>query len=344
MPEVSVIVPVYNAEPFLRDCVDSLLRQTFSDLEILLVDDGSPDRCGELCEEYGRADPRVRVLHQTNQGQAAARNHALNLASGAWICFVDSDDLLHPRAVELLYAAASKSGAPMAMCRMLESPDLPGDFFRPRAEGYDLLRLDEKTLTALFDQGAYPGWVACAKLIRREIVDTYHFCPGRVYEDNEAVCHWIYAAKTLASLPEALYFYRTNPDSTTQQGFTLKRLDYLWALEHIIRFFTGVEFRDLALRFSGEYAEAAAGCYRVALEEWNRRDIAREIRTSARHLFLRDRMPLSKAQFETLLDALYPGLIRLYWPLEGAVRTLREAGLGGLFRKLLRRRQKEDGK
>lgn len=343
MPEISVIVPVYNAEHYLRDCVDSLLGQTFSDLEVILVDDGSPDRCGEICDEYAKTDPRVRVLHQRNQGQAAARNHALDISSGEWLCFVDSDDLIHPQMVELLLAAARDSGAPMAMCPMLEARILPEDFLRPRGGGYTLHQMDEKTLTALFDRGEYPGWVACAKLVRRGIVEGYRFTPGRVYEDNEAVCRWIYAAGTLAQVPEAMYFYRTNQGSTTQQGFTLKQLDYLWALESILRFYTGVGFRNLALRFSGAYAETAASCCCMARTEWNRRDVARQVRSSARKLFLRDRLPLTKGQFETMLDAMHPRLIRLYWPLEGAVRTVRETGLPGLIRKLLRHIDKGDG-
>ena len=97
MPEISVIVPVYKAEAFLADCIDSILSQTFSDFEIILVDDGSPDNSGRICEEYAAKYACIRVLHQENQGQAAARNHALTHAQGQWICYVDSDDLIHPR-------------------------------------------------------------------------------------------------------------------------------------------------------------------------------------------------------------------------------------------------------
>ena len=97
MPEISVIVPVYKAEAFLADCIDSILSQSFSDFEIILVDDGSPDNSGRICEDYAAKYEHIHVLHQENQGQAAARNHALTHAQGQWICYVDSDDLIHPR-------------------------------------------------------------------------------------------------------------------------------------------------------------------------------------------------------------------------------------------------------
>ena len=102
MPEISVIVPVYKAEAYLHACIDSILSQTFSGFELILVDDGSPDGCGAICDDYAARDSRVRVIHQKNQGQAAARNHALAAAEGEWVCFVDSDDAVHPQMLERL--------------------------------------------------------------------------------------------------------------------------------------------------------------------------------------------------------------------------------------------------
>ena len=204
MPEISVIVPVYRAESYLRECVDSILSQSFSDIQVILVDDGSPDGSGAICEEYAARDSRVVAIHQKNQGQAAARNHALPLAKGEWLCFVDSDDRIHPQMLEILYRAAVESGAGISMCAMLEAPVFPEDFDSPRELTYETLKMDEKTLLSLWDRDAYPGWVACAKLIRRVYVAGYPFREGRVYEDNEAVCHWLLPAGTLASVPQAL--------------------------------------------------------------------------------------------------------------------------------------------
>ena len=101
-PLVSVIVPVYRVENYLRTCIDSILAQTYSDLEVILVDDGSPDGCPAICDEYAKQDARVRVIHQKNAGLSAARNAGLDLCQGEYITFIDSDDFVHPRFVELL--------------------------------------------------------------------------------------------------------------------------------------------------------------------------------------------------------------------------------------------------
>ena len=332
MPEISVIVPVYKAEDYLHACVDSILSQTVSDFELILVDDGSPDGCGAICDDYAARDSRVRVIHQENQGQAAARNHAFSIAKGEWVCFVDSDDAVHPQMLERLGQAAAESGAAMSMCRMLEAPEMPEDFSAPVEVSWELLSMEEAPLTALFDAGDYPGWVACAKLIRRELVRSHPFCPGRVYEDNEAVCHWIYGAKTVASIPYSLYFYRTNPGSTTQSRFSMKKLDYLWALEGIIRFYSSVGYTTLRERFGTLYAEEAAGDYHRVKYELNDPKAARDIEKAARRLGLE--IPFTKAQFEIMFSAMHPKLTRLYWPLEGAARTLREDGVSGLIRKV----------
>lgn len=332
MPEISVIVPVYKAEDYLHACVDSILSQTVSDFELILVDDGSPDGCGAICDDYAARDSRVRVIHQENQGQAAARNHAFSIAKGEWVCFVDSDDAVHPQMLERLGQAAAESGAAMSMCRMLEAPEMPEDFSSPVEVSWELLSMAEESLVALFDAEDYPGWVACAKLIRRELVQSHPFCPGRVYEDNEAVCHWIYGAKTVASIPHSLYFYRTNPGSTTQSRFSMKKLDYLWALEGIIRFYSSIGYTTLRERFGTLYAEEAAGDYHRVKYELNDPKAARDIEKAARRL--RREIPFTKAQFEIMFSAMHPKLTRLYWPLEGAARTLREDGVSGLIRKV----------
>ena len=102
MPLISVIIPVYKAENYLAECINSVLRQTFDDFELILVDDGSPDNCAAICRDYLEKDSRIRFLQQENRGQAAARNHAMTVARGQWICFADSDDVIHPQYLQLL--------------------------------------------------------------------------------------------------------------------------------------------------------------------------------------------------------------------------------------------------
>ena len=341
MSAITVIVPVYKAEAYLADCMESILSQTFSDFEVILVDDGSPDNCGKLCDDYAAKYDCVSVIHQENQGQAAARNHAMTLAKGEWICFVDSDDLIHPQMLELLYGAATESGAPISQCGMLEAVELPADFLNSREACFDMLTMDEKTLVALHDADQYPAWVACAKLIRRDLIESYPFREGRVYEDNEAVCRWVCNGGKLASTEEKLYFYRGNPDSTTKAAFRLKRLDYLWALESIIGFYGSLGYGTLRQRFVDRYAEAVLSCCNGARYLLNRPDVVKRIEKQTKDFLRREQIRLTKAQFEPLLDVMHPQLIRLYWPVSGAVNTLQKEGISGVLRKIRKQLGKE---
>ena len=116
MAEISIIVPVYKVEKYLRRCIDSIAAQTFTDWECILVDDGSPDDSGTICDEYAENDKRFRVFHQENAGVSAARNKGLDEAKGEWICFVDSDDWIEKEMLEKMYNLAVKNKAEVVVC------------------------------------------------------------------------------------------------------------------------------------------------------------------------------------------------------------------------------------
>lgn len=334
MPEISVIVPVYRAEAFLEDCLSSILKQTFSDFEILAVDDGSPDGSAEICRRYAQMDSRVRLLRQENAGQSAARNHGLREAKGRWICFVDSDDAIHPQMLELLYRAATENGCPISQCRMLESPEYPENFDGPRQGACTVLPMDEETIAALLDRDEYPGWVSCAKLIRRELIEGYPFREGRVYEDNEAVCRWIVAAGKIADIPDKMYYYRTNPDSTTKSSFSRKKLDYLWALESILVFYSELGWPQVRNRFLDRYVHASADHYLQAKRTPGlEREAGRMERSTVRFL-IRQRLSLTGEQIVVLLDAMHPRLLCVFWKLCGLARTAKQEGFSALIKKV----------
>lgn len=328
MPTISVIVPVYRAEAFLPACIESILSQTFSDFELILVNDGSPDNSGAICREYAQKDRRIRCLEQENQGQAAARNYGLSLSTGAWICFVDSDDVIHPQMLEILWQGAMEFGAPISMCRYVEGPEMPEGFLRTRTPAFQYISMAEESLVALYDREEYPGWVACTKLVCREIVESYPFTPGRVFEDNEAVCRWIHQAKILASTEEELYYYRTNGDSTTKSGFSLKKLDYLWALESITSFWGSCGYEAMKQRFGQRYIDAAVqSCY-GAQYDLKLPDVAVRTEKQAKAFLKKQKIRLTQEQFESLLDAAHPKWMRWYWPFGNLWRRLRRLGKG----------------
>lgn len=239
---ISVIVPVYNSESYIRRCVDSILAQTYSDFELILIDDGSTDNSGRICDEYMQQDSRISVIHQANQGQAAARNRGIERAQGEWIHFVDSDDLIHPQMLELLRDTAIKSGASISAALFVESKNIPDDFFFEKKADYTLWEVNEDVLKAFYYAQHYHYWIVCAKLIRKEIIQTIPFEEGRIFEDNAVVCQWLHAAGKVAIVDAKLYYYYVNDSGTTKKAYSLKRLDWLWALQQQVEFYRRIGY------------------------------------------------------------------------------------------------------
>lgn len=208
---ISVIVPVYNVEPYLRRCVDSILRQTYRNLEVLLVDDGSTDSSGDICEEYARQDSRVTVLHQKNGGLSAARNTGIERAGGACLAFVDSDDFIDSRMLETLYQDLTEQGADAAVCgyRLFGPQDeiLPIDFSVPVQcmSGRDAIRS-----TLVSDEIGDFAW---NKLYRKELFQSIRYPLGRMMEDQGTTYRIFLQCKKVAYHPVQMYYYYQRPDS-----------------------------------------------------------------------------------------------------------------------------------
>lgn len=226
MPEISVIVPVYKAEQYLERCVKSILEQTYQNFELILVDDGSPDNCPTMCDEWAEKDNRVHVIHKKNGGASSARNAGLKIAKGRWIAFADSDDWLDRNALKTLYDLANQYNVPMAIggmrvvqkytdasivmrqnARVLSNADLMSRFFRLNGEP------DTHSV--------------CGAIIRRDILDDYSFIEGRMNEDVET-CYYLARKCEAAVYTDApLYNYFKNIEGVTNSGFSKKKLDLL---------------------------------------------------------------------------------------------------------------------
>jgi hypothetical protein len=167
--------------------------------------------------------------------------------------------------------------------------------------------------------------VACTKLVRRDIVESYLFTGGRIFEDNEAVCRWICRAGAIASTEAKLYYYRTNMGSTTKSSFSLKKLDYLWALESITGYFGEIGYRQMQGRFADRYLDAAAECcYGLCSCQVNRPYLAKEVYRNTCRYFRKHRLQMKQSLFEKLLDAAHPEWMRYYWPLAAIARRIRK--------------------
>ena len=208
--QVSVIVPVFNVYPFLKEALDSVINQTYKNLEIIIVDDGSTDGSGEICDEYAARDKRVTVIHQENKGLSAARNAGLVSSNGDVIAFLDPDDAFHIKFIEKTLSSLISENADMALCRFSVKHttehlgDLPNDRTRPSIKPGVYNR--EQVIDALlFHKMNVSMW---NKLYRRHLWDTVRFCEGHVFEDAEATYKICSQIEKLCVIPDVLHHHR----------------------------------------------------------------------------------------------------------------------------------------
>lgn len=218
-PLISIVVPAYKMEPYVRKCLDSLINQTYQNLEIILVDDGSPDRCGEIFDEYAAQDQRVKVIHKENGGLSSARNAALEIATGEFVGFVDSDDWVEPDMFEYLLSGIQRHDADVAVCGMIFV--YPG---RQKDVGWheELVLGQEQMAKALLEPGPLENY-ACDKLWRRKLFQGIQFPLGRSYEDIATTYRLLERADKIVCLPQCKYYYLQRAEGITHNE-TLKNV------------------------------------------------------------------------------------------------------------------------
>lgn len=222
MSKVAFIVPVYNAESFLHRCVDSILNQSCRNFELILVNDGSPDNCGAICDDYAARDTRVRVIHQENQGVSAARNAGLDWVlentDCQWVTFVDSDDWIHKDYLKILLRAAEEHQVKLSACNLLWTEKYIEDS-----------QICQESVTVLSAQQAFVQHyditvTACCKLIHRSILSDIRFPLGVRYEDAAVGHRMVLDTEKMVMCSEKLYYYYFNENSFTRTGWTEARL------------------------------------------------------------------------------------------------------------------------
>lgn len=210
--KISVIVPCYKVETFLPTCIESLMHQTYSNLEIILVDDGSPDRCGEICEQYAKKDKRIRVIHKENGGLSSARNAGIEIATGTYLGFVDSDDYVHEKMYEILYQNLIATKADLSICNYQVTSHQQEDTKRPIINDYFVV--DQlQALENLYNSYAVMTVIACNKLYKRSLFREIRYPVGKINED-EAIIHLLLVqCKKIGYTTAQLYYYYQRPTS-----------------------------------------------------------------------------------------------------------------------------------
>lgn len=317
---ISVIVPVYQAEKYLTRCLDSILAQSLSDYELLLIDDGSTDGSGVLCDKYAKADERVRVIHQKNGGAAAARNAGLDAAAGDWIAFIDSDDWVHPDYLRVLHEAAMQRNADLVACRYVtvRGGSKPADetmiplFSEQNAEEY---WIGDRT-------GATVPW---GKLYRRELFREVRYPVGRIGEDEFVTYRLIFGCDRLAVIDNVMYRYFVNQNGVSRSSYIKRLPDALEAFRQHEEFFKNSPWQK-AYRLEAEYY-AAAWSDAIWITKKQKDEVSRqmtaELRKELRHYMNTHKYMIPFDKRKDIYISAYPGqewFIRGFGFLKGLLR------------------------
>lgn len=236
-PFISVIVPIYNVETYLKGCLDSLINQTESNFEAILVDDGSTDQSSKIADEYAKKDARFKVIHQENKGLSGARNSALKVATGTYVAFLDSDDYLHPDFLKIMGSTAKKERADMVVCQLKHT----NKFYSYPFEKINLSNLKVqrfyKPLDAFLQNKELASNV-CVKLHRREAIKNLTFKEGIYFEDVLFTTIEMTKIKSVAYINAPLYYYYANPQSIMRSSFNEKKVDsYVTIIFELYQYF-----------------------------------------------------------------------------------------------------------
>ena len=228
---ISVVVPIYNVEKYLRNCIDSIVSQTYYNLEIILVDDGSPDNCGKIIDEYAMLDKRIKTIHKINGGLSDARNVGIEVATGKYILFVDSDDYIPDDSIEYLYKSLKKNNAHISVGRLKTTSILDENCQSNETFStiYDTCDSVNQLLYANKYSVAAPG-----KLFLRSLFDNVRFPVGKLHEDVFTTYKVFLKSEKVYYGNKSVYYYYHRPGSIMVSEFTEKRL-------HIIEALTGIE-------------------------------------------------------------------------------------------------------
>ena len=276
MALISILTPLYNTEKLLPRCIDSILAQTFPDFELILVNDGSKDRSGDICEAYAEKDSRIHVIHQENSGVSVARNTALEYvmanSDSQWVMFVDSDDWVHPQILETLLELAQSYQVKVSACGYLETSD------------GTLTVTPEQLEPKLWDAKDFYYWqkllgtVPWGKLYAKECFEHIRYPAGSYFDDEFVTYRILLAQEQIPMVSAPMYGYYINPEGLTKRPWIIRRLDVWKAYEQQIQFFEEMGDERLLWSRYREYVENAYGQLLEAQNAPNAAELTAEIR------------------------------------------------------------------
>lgn len=240
MDKISVIIPVYKVERYLNDCVNSIVNQSYTNLEIILVDDGSPDNCPKMCDDWAKKDCRIRVIHKENGGASSARNQALKIISGNYFVFIDGDDLVYKDYIKILKDAIDNTKSDLAISSYVRFVEIP--------ENYNLeisyLEHDKRQTFSKLVNWHKEYSVVWGKMYKTSRFSEIQFKEGIIMEDEFYVTDVYAQVEKMVFIPVETYFYRENPNSVMSASYNSSRINGIKALEYRDDVLTGLGYTE----------------------------------------------------------------------------------------------------
>lgn len=236
--KVSIIVPVYKVENYLNACVESIINQTYQDLEIILVDDGSPDNCPKMCDDWAKKDKRIKVIHKENGGLSSARNSGIEMSTGDFLMFVDSDDSINPQIIEILVKIQQDTLSDIAMCSWKKVQDIN----KPNNKKYNSESIDfvvfskNDVFDLLYNKKVPLIMAAWAKLYKKDLFKNIRYPVGLIHEDEAVIHEILHICNKLSYVDYQMYNNTQRGDSITATSFSIKRLSILQIFKERIAF------------------------------------------------------------------------------------------------------------
>lgn len=293
-PLISVIVPVYNVEKYLARCIESILNQSYINLEIILVDDGSTDSSGKICDEYAADDKRIYVIHKENGGQSTARNAALDCAKGEYITFVDSDDYIHTDFVKIMYETIIAYDGDIVQCDYIRGTE---DVFPNIPMSGKCKLIDVYTALSSFIYKVIP-W---AKLYKKSAIGMIRFPEGKINEDDATYYKFAYNCKRICILENRMYYYYMSPNSTMRSE---PKLDFIEVYEDRIKFFKEKNDEFLLQKSYERFALILASKYAYYIKNGINRDMCNVLADKFNEIYYKSKK-LASFKYRVLLYLFY---------------------------------------
>mgnify|MGYP003311145993 CR=1 FL=1 len=318
MSLISIIVPVYKVEKYLNRCVESILTQTFADFELILVDDGSPDHCGVICDEYARKDSRVVVIHQENGGLSAARNTGIDWSDvnsdSEWLTFIDSDDWIHPEYLQHLLEAATSFHADISACLFAATTDERYNTVLADTVNSDVFSMEDFYCMKKKGITAISAW---AKLYKKELFKNIRFPVGIINEDLFTTHKVLFLCDNIALVDERMYYYYMSPGSIMRSCWTPRRLFEFTGYDELLVFLKDNQYMQAweitVYRYICRVAEQCVELSQQNTMEYRR--FLKKMRIKLRRMVFQYRRILNLTDIEKIriCESAFPKTMQMYW-------------------------------